>query len=225
MPILVIAILNNRVRLLLRDIDTGGIQWKDAELISWFNEACGEIARVRPEATSKTLEISPLSAGAKQSIPAGDSRLLEVICNSVSGLEGRAVRRVLRSTLDDEDPDWMYQNATDTAFRYAPSLTDPRSFYVYPPSLGGVTSGLSLVASGPATEVVGLTDPMPIPDMYAAAVANYVLFRAFGKLTESTAAQERSVKYINLFNGQMADTTTSMEQNNALIRDPETGAV
>lgn len=232
MPLLVSQILTDRVRVLLRDIDTGGVQWKDPELITWLNEACGEIARVRPEASSQTVELTGsavpvagqhLIPGSKQVIPDGGSRLLEVVGNSVSGVEGRTIRRVERSTLDNEDPEWMSGTRSAVAFRYAASLTDPRSFYVYPPSLGNAASGISLVYSSPPPVVAALSDPIPLPDMYAAPIANYILFRAFSKLTESAGAANRATGFLNLFNSQVADTHGSMEQDNAVTRDPILG--
>ncbi|URQ88260.1 MULTISPECIES: phage adaptor protein [unclassified Pseudoalteromonas] len=211
------TILTNRVRVLLRDIDEGGVQWRDPELIQWFNEACAEIARVRPESCSST-ESFALAAGSKQSVVStGASRVLEVICNLVDGEEGRAVRRVERSTLDNEDPDWMAGTKTKTVFRYSASLTDPRSFFVYPPSDG--TGSLLMVIGTTPDEVVELTDAFPLPSMYAACVANYVLFRAFAKFTESEAMQTRASGYYNLFTSQISDTQSSMEQDNAVTRD------
>jgi hypothetical protein len=59
--------------------------------------------------------------------------------------------------------------------------------------------------------------------MYSASIANYVLFRALAKLTESADAQQRAQAFLALFNGQMADTSVSMEQNNAVSRDPIRG--
>jgi hypothetical protein len=212
-------IITNRVRLLLRDIDTGGIQWKDTELIEWFNEACGEIARLQPESSSRTVELKPLLAGAKQTIPAGDSLLLEAVCNSNAGVEGRAVRRVDRSTLDNEDPNWMKGAKTVEVFRYAASLTDPRTFYVYPPSSGAVGSGLSIVTSTTPIPVVTLAATCPLPDMYGAVIANYILFRAFAKLTESADAQQRAAQYLQLFDAQVGTTTNVMEGSTATRRD------
>lgn len=211
------TILTNRVRVLLRDIDEGGVQWRDPELIQWFNEACAEIARVRPEACSST-EAFALDAGSKQSVVStGASRLLEVICNLVAGEEGRAVRRVERSTLDNEDPNWMAGDKSATVFRYSASLTDPRSFFVYPPSDG--TGSLLMVIGTTPDEVTALTDPFPLPTMYAACVANYVLYRAFAKFTESESMQTRANGYYNLFTSQIGDTQASMEQNNAKTRE------
>jgi len=212
------TILTNRVRVLLRDIDEGGVQWRDPELIQWFNEACAEIARVRPEACSDTSTFN-LVAGSKQSVAAlGASRVLEVICNMVGTDEGRAVRQVERSTLDNEDPNWMAGTKTNTVFRYSVSLTDPRSFYVYPPSDG--TGGLMMVIGATPEEVVNVSEPFPLPTMYAACVANYILYRAFGKFTESEAMQARAQGYYSVFTAQIGDTQASMEQDNAKTRDP-----
>ena len=216
-------IITDRVRILLRDIDAGGIQWKDKELLNWFNEACSEIARIRPEASSITQEVR-LVEGCEQSIPVGGSRLLEAVANSVNGVLGRVVRRVTRSTLDNEDPNWMFEDKSDTVYRYAPSLTDPRTFYVYPPSTGNENTGLSIVYGAPPEMATSMDDDVPLPSMYAATIANYVLARAFSKLTESADAQARGANYMQLFNGQMGDTQTTMEQDNAVTRDPNVGA-
>ena len=193
------TILTNRVRVLLRDIDEGGVQWRDPELIQWFNEACAEIARVRPESCSST-ETFNLSAGSKQSVAAlGASRVLEVVCNMVGEDEGRSVRRVERATLDNEDPNWMAATKTLTVFRYSVSLTDPRTFYVYPPTIG--ENGLMMV--------IGTTP-----------AANYILHRAFGKFTESEGMQARAQSYYNVFTAQIGDTQASMESDNGVTRDP-----
>lgn len=220
-------ILTERVRVLLRDIDEGGIQWRDGELIQWFNEACGEIARLRPESASKTIELTPLVIGSKQSIPTGHTLLLEAVCNSAAGVEGRAVRRVERSTLDNEDPDWMKAAKTDVVFRYAASLTDPRTFYVYPPSSGTVATGMSIVTSATPTEVTTLADQCPLPTIYEAVIANYILFRAYAKLSEAPAHQQTSTGYLQLFNLQVGDSTQVLENRNAVMRDrdPETQRV
>lgn len=216
------TILTNRVRVLLRDIDEGGVQWRDPELIEWFNEACGEIARVRPESCSDTAPFE-LSAGSKQSVAdTGASRVLEAVCNMVDGEEGRAVRRAERATLDNEDPEWMLGTRKQTVFRYCASLTDPRTFYVYPPSDG--TGSLLMVLGVSPVMVETLEDEFPLPSMYASCVANYVLFRAFAKFTESEAMQTRSSGFYQLFVSQIGDTQGSMEQNNAVSRDTNKGA-
>lgn len=215
------TILTERVRVLLRDTDDGGVQWRDPELIQWFNEACSEIARVRPEASSKT-EVFPLELGARQTVTdSGVSRVLEIICNVIGGEEGRTVRHAVRATLDNEDPNWMAGAKTAVVHRYCASLTDPRSFFVYPPSDG--TGSLLVVMGTAPSEVASLIDQFPLPSMYAAAVANYVLYRAFAKFTESESMQQRASSYYSLFTSQIGDTQSSMESNNAYSRDNNGG--
>lgn len=210
-------IITDRVRVLLRDIDAGGVQWKDAELIAWLNDACSEIARLRPESASSTTD-EALIAGAKQSIPAGGTMLLEVICNMDGADEGRVVRRVERATLDNEDVNWMSAPQQKEVYRHIASLTDPRTFYVYPPNNG--TGALRLVYASAPTVVTALNNPFPLPDIYAAAAVNYICSRAFKKLTESGEAQARATEYMQMFNGQMASTEEAMEGRNSKVRQP-----
>lgn len=215
MALLISDIITDRVRVLLRDIDAGGVQWLDAELIAWINDACNEISRIRPESSSTTGAI-PMVAGPKQNIPAGGDMLLEVICNETAG---RAVRRIERHTLDNENPNWLNATATVEVFRYVASLTDPRTFYIYPPSTG-VTHNLTIVYSAAPTPVTALGDTFPLPDMYAPVAVNYVCFRAFQKLTESPEAQQRASEYMQIFIGQMGQTDSTMEQRNSKVRQP-----
>lgn len=212
-------ILTSRVRVLLRDIDDGGIQWLDPELLEWINEACAEVARIRPEASSQTVDVA-LASGARQSIPAGATLLLEGICNVDlgSGEELRVVRRSEREDLDKENLDWMSQPKVGFAKRYVPSKTDPRTFYVFPPHDGNTETGLRLVVSTAPTRVSSMSDQFPLPDIYAAPVANYVLFRAFGKQIESQESQVRSDKFLKICYEQLGVTDRSMEERGAETR-------
>ena len=212
-------IITDKVRVLLRDTDEGGILWLDAELIEWANEACLEIARMRPAASAKTLSFS-LESGALQTLPPQAILLLEAICNQSSGVEGRAVRRVERQDLDNEQPNWRSATKTNLVMRYAASKTDPRTFHVYPPSTGGSDAGLVLVMGVTPTVVTALTDSFPLDDIFAPTVANYVLYRAFHKQLESQASQQRAGDFLAMFNSQMGSTDQSLETRGAETRQP-----
>ncbi len=207
-------VLNSRVRVLLRDTDEGGILWSDNELITWLNEACLEVTRVRPAASSDTFELTPV-AGALQSLPANAIMLLEIPANMVGGTVGRVVRRVERNDLDNEMPNWRFSTPTNSVMRYSVSKTDVKTFHVYPPSVGGATAGLMVVASVLPTVVGDLVDEFPIEDIYAAPVANYILYRAFLKQLESPAAQQRAGEFLQLFNAQMGITDQTLETRSA----------
>lgn len=219
MALTVGKVITDRVRKLLRDIDDGGIQWLDDELIDWLNEACAEIARIRPEASSQTINQS-LNAGSLQTIPEGATLLLEAVCNVVlpSGDEGRIVRRVERNTLDNENLGWMTSTPSDVVKRYVVSQTNPRTYYVYPPHTGVSTSGLRLIVGSAPSVVSNLTSDLPLPDIYAAPIANYILYRAFGKLIEDDDAQNRSVQFLNIFDAQMGVTDRNQETRSAKTR-------
>ena len=212
-------VLTSRVRILLRDTDDGGILWTDEELIEWLNEGCLEVARIRPAASSSTIQFNP-TAGALQTLPSSAIVLLEVICNHNAGVEGRVIRRVERKDLDNEMPNWRFSTPNDVALRYAPSKTDLRTFHVYPPSTGSATSGIILVASVSPDQATALVDEFPLEDIYAAVVANYVLYRAFHKQIESPASQSRAAEFLQMFNAQMGLTDQRLETRGASERQP-----
>ena len=214
-------IITGLVRPLLVDVSTTN-RWGDPELILYFNDGCREIARLRPEVTATLVDI-PLVAGAVQSLPAGYLMMLEGICNqdpSTGNAVGRVIRRVKRSTLDTESPDWMSAAPAAVVRRYVVSLTTPRTFYVHPPSDGGVTAGIKAALSGPPAKVTALIDVVPIPDTYGAALTNYVVFRAFKSLIESPEAQNRAESYASIFYTQLTSSDAVMEGRNAKVREP-----
>lgn len=215
------SIIEKRVRILLRDVDEGGISHKDHELIEWVNEGCAEIARIRPEASSQTLNVS-LVEGATQVIPDGATLLLEVVGNvdTATGALTRVVRRVSRDTLDKENVNWPSDTKEDTVKRFVISSTDPRTYYVYPPHTGSAASGLKIVVGTAPALVTAMTDALPLPDIYGAPLANYILFRAFGKQLESPDAQQMAVQMLNIFNDQMGQTDMNQENRSAKNRQP-----
>ena len=214
-------IIEDRVRVLLRDIDDGGISHKDEELISWINEGQAEIARIRPEASSATMNVA-LIAGVHQTIPDGSTLLLEVVANvdMPGGELNRIVRSVDRDTLDKEDVNWPLAPSADLIKRFVVSATDPRSFYVYPPHTGNSAKGIKIVVGQAPDEVTAMTDVIGLPSIYSAPLANYVLYRAFLKQLESPEAQQRSIEMLNIFNEQMGITDRNQEQRSAKNRQP-----
>lgn len=214
-------IIESRVRILLRDVDDGGISHKDPELIAWANEGRSEIARIRPESSSASVNMS-LVAGAYQTIPDGATLLLEVVANVdlPSGAMTRAVRSVDRKTLEKENFNWPSEPPEDLVRRFMESSTDPRSFYVYPPHTGSASKGLKVVVGQAPEDVTAMTDPMGMPSIYAAPLANYILYRAFQKQLESPEAQKSAMNMLAIFNEQMGVTDRNQELRGAKNRQP-----
>ena len=204
--------------------DTGGIRWSStAELILWVNDAQREIAVIKPDATAVNTTVT-LAAGTKQTIPADGNRLLNVVRNmsaASSGTGKRTVRLVSRDILDSLEPSWhdpavkgdAKHGATVKHFMYDDQ--NPRNFYVYPGVSGN--SYLEIIYSqNPATVAVNAN--LGVPDIYATAVMNYVLYMCYMKDTEYVANQQRATSHFNLFMSTVTgksqiDTTTSPNAN------------
>ena len=179
--------------------DTGGIRWSStAELILWVNDAQREIALLKPDATATNTTVT-LAAGTKQTIPAGGNRLLNVVRNmsaASSGTGKRTGRLVSRDILDSLAPSWH----------------DPA---VYPGVSGNAY--LEIIYSGnPAT--VAANGNLGVPDIYATAVMNYVLYMCYMKDTEFVANQQRAGSHFNLF-----VTSVTGKSQIDMVTSPNTG--
>jgi len=187
--------------------DTQGIRWTAAELLAWLNDAQREIVLFKPDASATTAVIA-LAVGTRQTIPAAGNRLLRVVRNmsALSGGDGRrAVRLVERDSLDSQAPDWHSPAVTGEAAHttaikhYTYDEQDPRSFYVFP-GVAGTTSWAEIVYSADLADVA-LAGNVSVPDIYANAIVDYVLFRAYTKDAEFAANEERAKTHYSIFMG------------------------
>lgn len=206
MAVSVQTIINN-ARVLLQDTDAGGIRWVDAELIAWLNEATAEVVRIHPEANSKNTDLA-LVSGTKQRIPNDGVQLINVVRNvGPLGEPGRVVRLIDHNILNNERPDWHTDPVQPVVTRYTFDPKDPFTFYVYPPNNG--TGKVTLVYSGAPEVVNQLTDNLPVPDIYAAPVVNYICFRAWLKQVGDQVSEQRAASYLALFNNAMGVKKTA----------------
>jgi len=216
-----VASVLSRVDAVLQD--TSNIRWPDTELILWVNDAQREIALIKPDSTATVATVT-LAAGTKQSIPSGGNRLLDVTRNmsaASSGTGGRAIRLVNRSVLDAQSPSWHDPAVTGSAKHtsvikhYTYEEDNPRTFYVYPGVSGNAYVELTYSAN-PAT--VGTSDNLGVPDVYANAVMNFVLYMAYMKEAEFAENAQRAGAHYNLFGSSVAgkgqlDAVTSPNLN------------
>jgi hypothetical protein len=206
--------------------DTTGVRWPVVnELVLWINDAQREIALLKPDASAKNLTIA-LEEGTKQTIPSDGNRLLKVVRNMsalVDGVGRRAVRLVSREVLDAQTPDWHDPLITGDAAHtsvikhYVYDEANPRNFYVYP-GVSGSASYIEIVYSAnPNTVAQG--DSLDIPDIYANAVMNYVLYMAYMKDAEYAGNSSRASSHFQIFQaaitgkGQIDAITTPNLEN------------
>jgi hypothetical protein len=210
--------------------DTTGVRWPVVgELVLWINDAQREIALLKPDASAAN-ETVPLVTGTKQSIPTGGNRLLKVVRNmsaASSGTGKRSVRLVDREVLDAQSPDWHDPSVSGDAAHsaivkhYVYDEANPRNFYVYPGVAGNAYLEI-IYSSNPAT--VAQDGTLSIPDIYANAIMNYVLYMAYMKDAEYAGNAQRASSHFQLFTasvtgkGQIdAMTNPNMERRTAAV--------
>lgn len=200
MPILAQAIIRRCVETLQ---DNTSIRWPINELVRYLNDGQREVVLYRPDAMVTNASITCL-AGSKQALPAGGSKLIEVVRNS--GGNRRSVRMVNREILDAQTPNW--HNLTGVAevlhFMYDPR--DPLVFYVYPPAT--ISAGLDLVYAAYPADVTEPADGalytdvsgnISLPDIYGNVLQDYVLYRAYSKDSEYAGNGNRSQAHYAAF--------------------------
>ena len=185
--------------------DTTGVRWPVVgELVLWINDAQREIALLKPDASATNSTIT-LATGTKQDIPSGGNRLLKVVRNMSAASNGtgkRSVRLVDREVLDAQSPDWHDPTVTGDAAHaaivkhYVYDEANPRNFYVYPGVSGSAYLEI-IYSSNPA--VVAQADSLSIPDIFANAVMNYVLYMAYMKDAEYAGNAQRASNHYQLF--------------------------
>jgi hypothetical protein len=185
--------------------DTTGVRWPVVgELVLWINDAQREIALLKPDASAKNTTIT-LASGTKQDIPSDGNRLLRAVRNmsAASGGTGkRSVRLVQREVLDAQTPDWhdplVSGDAAHTNIvkHYVYDEQNPRNFYVYPGISGDAYLEI-IYSANPSTVAQG--DNLDIPDIYANAVMNYVLYMAYMKDADYAGNNQRAASHFQIF--------------------------
>lgn len=185
--------------------DTTGVRWPVVgELVLWVNDAQREIALLKPDASAQNDTVT-LVAGTKQTIPSTGNRLLKAVRNmsaSSGGAGRRAVRLVDREVLDAQTPDWHDPTVSGDAAHasvvqhYIYDESNPRNFYVYPGVSG--SAYLEIIYSANPT-IVGQNDNLSIPDIFANAIMNYVLYMAYMKDAEFAGNAQRASNHYQVF--------------------------
>ena len=188
--------LINRASIILQD--TSNVRYPQAELLKFFNDAQREVVMQRPDANMLNVTMTCV-AGSKQSIPSSALRLIDVVRN----VDGRSVTQMSRKMLDEQLPDWHETTAGSNGiehFVYEPA--DPKNFYVYPK--GTSSHNLEIIYSeAPAdisiTNFSTATTVISVDDVYANAILDYMLYRAYQKDSEYAGNQQKSTMHYQGF--------------------------
>ena len=194
--------------------DATQLRWTQPEFLRWLSEAQREVVIRRPAANAVIL-VQPLVAGTKQALPAEGYVLLDIVRNmGTDGVTpGRPVRAVDRDQLDREIPGWHSEinRNRDAGIRsYTYDERTPKIFYVYPqPAPAKLVQVEMAVAMMPA-DVTADTSVLPLGDEYMGTLANYVLYRFYGKDAEASSSQTLALaqQYYQAFTTAIGNVTT-----------------
>ena len=184
--------------------DNTSIRWPVSELVRYLNDAQREIILYRPDAAVTNAAL-PLVAGSRQQLPAGGTKLIDVVRNSAGSR--RAVRIVNREILDAQLPGWHAQTGAAEVLHYMYDPREPRVFYVYPPAVASGASVDVTYASMPADIAepaegalyTAVTGNLGVPDIHANAVQDYVLYRAYTQDSEYAGNAQRAQAHYQAF--------------------------
>lgn len=199
----------SRVRNILQD--NTGVRWTDGEMFDYLSDAQREIANIRPDATAVHSNVQ-LATGTEQSIPTDGLRLIKLVRNmSGSGTDAtgaRSIRVVTEDSLNTTEPSWHDPTVTGDAAHgtevkhYIFDGEDPRKFYVYPGVAG--SAYVEVVYSKNPTSISAATDLIQVDDIFANALINFVLYRAYLKDAEYAGNQNRAGSHYQLFTQSLA---------------------
>lgn len=185
--------------------DSTSVRWPVAELVRYLNDGQREIVLHRPDAGLASATISCV-AGTKQSIPPNGAKLIEVVRNAKPGGTFRAVRLINKELLEAQIPNWHTMTPQDEVLHFMYDVRDPKGFYVYPPAT--TNARLDITYSAYPTDVAeppdgstytAVTGNISVPDIYANALQDYILYRAYTKDSEYAGNAQRAQAHYAAF--------------------------
>lgn len=198
MPTTTGTVLINRAATLLQD--PTNVRWSRAELLDWLNEGQVAVVALVPEAYAALTTIAASSQGQYEfSIPTGGIRLIDVLANTVG--TKRAIRKVMREVLDTQNPAWRSTSPVNEATNFMFDPRYPKTFLVYPPlrSTSGVQISYSVIPASLSVE----GSPITLDDVFAPALADYLVYRAYLKDSEYAAGDTRAQRAYQTFLGTL----------------------
>lgn len=201
--------------------DTTATRWPLTEIQNWLNDAYKEVVIHRPDANTASATVT-LGAGARQkcldtatiNLP-NLLRVIDVVRNIHASSDKRAIRRTDRRILDDQRPQWYAETPSYTIQHYVFDDRLPHEFLVYPPATAGATVEL-VYSSVPTPHALtetqlanqSTTDTIKLDDVYANALLDYILYRAYSKDAEYAANAARAQSHYQAFATALGIKTT-----------------
>jgi hypothetical protein len=206
------SVLINQAKTIAQD--TSATRWLDAEWLDWLNAGQREIVTVSPDAGRTVANLTTV-AGTKQSLPAGATFLHRLIRNMGAGgaSPGEAPRPVPMDLMDRQFPTW-HADTTGAAvknYMYDPAV--PLVYYVWPPMTGATQVEAEYTAL--PSDLVSSANNIGVPDRFANALLDYMLYRAFSKEIELPGMADRAALHRGYFEKALGLNTTAVASTEA----------
>lgn len=185
-------------------VDSGFGRWSKAFLLAALNAGQRHTALIKPDVYVKVATVA-LAAGPIQALPADGHKFLEPLCNMQDAggtIPLEVATLATRELLDRAQPGW--RGATPS-LRVENCMYDPRAprmYYVSPPNTGGGFLQLLYAAIPPAIADAD-ADNITIPDLYANALLDYVLYRAYARDAEDSSNAALALAHFQAFTGAL----------------------
>lgn len=200
--------------------DDSSIRWTLPELVDAFNDGQRDILIHRPDALDVRIT-HELVAGATQALPEDYAKLIDVVSNATDAK--RAIRQVDREILDAQIPAWRGMTPAAVIKHFLFDVKEATVFEVYPPAAVGAS--VVLVASARPVDITmpeagetweDATGSMSLPDEYANALRDYIIYRLYLKDAKYTANDARSMARYQAY-----ATTLGIELKGTLAISPK----
>lgn len=180
----------DRASMIIQDLTN--VRWPVTELTNWLNDCRRELAVVRPDIFS-TMTTVALAAGAKQTLPAGGLRLMDVPRNA----NGSAITVTNRGFLDQQNPTWHQMTPSTTIKHFMIDERNPSIFWVYPPATS--SASVEIVYQSAPTDYSTSSTLSSYEELYGGAMVDYICYRAFSKDAEYAGNAERAIAHYTQF--------------------------
>lgn len=184
----------DRASMIIQDLTN--VRWPTTELTNWLNDGRRELAVVRPDIYSVSATLA-LVAGAKQSLPSGGLRLMDVPRNT----SGPAITVTQRGFLDQQNPSWHQMTASATIKHFMVDERYPSNFWVYPPATN--TASVEVIYEQAPTDYSTSSTLSAYEELYGGAMVDYICYRAFSKDSEYAGNAERAIAHYNQFSNSL----------------------
>ena len=219
----------DRAKIVLQDTSSTGTRWQNSELQAWLNDAQYAVVLYRPDAKTVNEEFTPVSESSKQTIPTTGLRLIEVIRNTAATSTYKAIRLIQRSILDDGVPAWHNATPSVNTEHFVYDERDPKVFYLFPrPNAlsrieiiySTVPDKVSIVNADETFTASASSTMISLDDIYANALLDFILYRAYSKDAEFAANAVRSNAHLSAF-GSSLGVKTRIDGSNAQMRSAQ----